>query len=91
MVGFTAAQIPGIAYRSYLRSWRGPLYPRGLPIWPEVGLEEVIQEEGVERCILAYSDLSAQEVIDLASRVLASGADFGLLSGEHTMLKAASR
>ena len=87
VVGFTAAQIPGIACRSYPPELAGPLYPRGLPIWPEEELEEIVREEGVERCILAYSDLSAQEVIDLASRVLASGADFGLLSGEHTMLK----
>jgi len=40
----------------------------------------------VDRCILAYSDLSHQEVMELASRVLAAGANFGLL-GMQTMLR----
>ena len=87
VVGFTAAQIPGIACRTYPPELAGPLYPAGLPIWPEDKLEEVIKGEMVDRCILAYSDLSSQEVMDLASRVLAAGADFCLLSGDHTMLK----
>ncbi|MDF0590144.1 cyclic 2,3-diphosphoglycerate synthase [Candidatus Methanocrinis natronophilus] len=86
VVGFTAAQIPGIYCRTYPPELAGPLYPAGLPIWPEEELEEVIKGEMVERCILAYSDLSSQEVMDLASRVLASGADFCLLSPDHTML-----
>lgn len=87
VVGFTAAQIPGISCRTYPPELAGPLYPAGLPIWPEEELEEIIRREMVDRCILAYSDLSSQEVMDLASRVLAAGADFGLLSGDHTMLK----
>ena len=86
VVGFTAAQIPEIAWRTYPPELAGPLYPAGLPIWPEEELEEVIKGEMVERCILAYSDLSSQEVMDLASRVLATGADFCLLSPDHTML-----
>jgi len=87
VVGFTAAQIPKIACRIYPSELSGPLYPRGLPIWPEERLEEVIRGEMVDGCILAYSDLSSQEVMDLASRVLAAGADFALLSADHTMLE----
>ena len=87
VVGFTAAQIPKIACRTYPPELSGSLYPAGLPIWPEERLEEVIKEETVDRCILAYSDLSSQEVMDLASRVLAAGADFALLSADHTMLE----
>ncbi len=87
VVGFTAAQIPGIAFRPYPPELSGPLYPAGLPILPEEALEEIVREKMVDRCILAYSDLSSQDVMDLASRVLAAGADFGLLSGDHTMLK----
>ena len=85
VVGFTAAQIPRIACRVYPPQLSGPLYPEGIPIWPEDGLEEIIREHLVDRCILAYSDLSHQAVMELASRVLASGADFGLL-GMRTML-----
>ena len=87
VVGFTAAQIPDIAWRLYPPELSGRLYPAGLPIWPEDALEEIIEEHHVDRCILSYSDLSHQAVMDLASRVLAIGADFGFLGGWHTMLK----
>jgi predicted GTPase len=87
VVGFTAAQIPDIANRIYPPELCGKLYPDGLPIWSEDILEEIILEHKVDRCILSYSDLSSQAVMDLASRVLAIGADFGLLGGWHTMIK----
>ncbi len=87
VVGFTAAQIPDIAFRLYPPKLCGKLYPEGLPIWPEDALEDIIRNYSVDRCILAYSDLSHQSVMDMASRVLVIGADFGFLGGWHTMLK----
>jgi predicted GTPase len=87
VVGFTAAQIPGIAFRLYPPQLCGGLYPHGLPIWPEDDLENIIKDYDVHRCILAYSDMSHQAVMHLASRALAAGADFALLGGRHTMLK----
>ena len=81
------SQIPDIAWRLYPPELSGRLYLAGLPIWPEDALEEIIEEHHVDRCILSYSDLSHQAVMDLASRVLAIGADFGFLGGWHTMLK----
>jgi len=87
VVGFTAAQIPQIAWRIYPPELCGRLYPDGLPIWPEETLEDIIAKYRVDRCILSYSDLSHQAVMDLAGRVLAIGADFGFLGGWHTMLK----
>ena len=87
VVGFTAAQIPQIAWRIYPPELCGSLYPSGLPIWPEDGLEDIIAKYRVDRCILSYSDLHHQDVMDLAERVLAIGADFGFLGGWHTMLK----
>jgi predicted GTPase len=86
VVGFTAAQIPEIACRTYPPKLSGELYPQGLPIWPEEALERIITDYRVDRCILSYSDLSNQSVMDLASRVLAMGADFGFLGESHTML-----
>jgi len=86
VVGFTAAQIPEISCRLYPPQLSGPLYPQGLSIWPEEGLENIVRELMVDRCILAYSDLSHQEVMDLAARVLSAGADFGLM-GSSTMLQ----
>jgi predicted GTPase len=87
VAGFTAAQIPDIDCRIYPPELSGRLYPGGLPIWPEDCLEDIIVDHNIDRCILAYSDLSNQDVMDLASRVLAIGADFGFLGGWHTMLK----
>ena len=87
VVGFTAAQIPRIAWRMYPPELSGSLYPAGLPIWPEDDLEDIIGKYQVDRCILSYSDLSHQAVMDLAERVLAVGADFGFLGGRHTMLE----
>lgn len=87
VVGFTAAQIPEIACRLYPPELSGELYPDGLPIWPEDSLEEIIRAYAVDKCILAYSDLSHQAVMDLAARVLVTGADFGFLGGRRTMLE----
>lgn len=86
VVGFTAAQIPNIAFRVYPSEFTGPLYPEGISIFPESDLERLIGELDVDRCVLAYSDLSNQEVMEIASRVLSCGADFELF-GERTMLR----
>jgi predicted GTPase len=86
VVGFTAAQIPQVACRHYPPELSGPHYPNGIPIWPQERLEDIIRDNLIDRCILAYSDLSHQSVMDLAGRVLASGANFGLL-GMSTMIK----
>jgi predicted GTPase len=86
VIGFTAAQIPEIAFRLYPTQLSGRLYPDGLPIWSEEVLEELIKDHCIDRCILAYSDLSHESVMELASRVLTVGADFAFLGGLHTML-----
>lgn len=39
--------------------------------------------------VLAYSDLSHEQVMHLASRALAAGADYALLGPRRTMLRAA--
>jgi predicted GTPase len=88
VVAFTAAQIPEITGRRYPVELAGPLYPDGIPIFPEEQLEKLIAEEAVNLVVLSYSDLSHNHVMDLASRALAAGADFLLLSAERTMLKA---
>jgi predicted GTPase len=88
VVGFTAAQIPGIEERRYPASLAGPLYPKGLPIFAEARLEDLCAREKVDRVELAYSDLSHAEVMHLASRVLAAGADWSILGPERTCLRA---
>lgn len=88
VVGFTAQQIPHIAGRRYPPELAGPLYPNGIPIHEESRLEELIRELRVDRCVLAYSDLSHVAVMHLASRASAAGADFLLPGATRTMLEA---
>jgi predicted GTPase len=87
VVAFTAEQIPGISGRMYPPELSGPLYPNGLPIYPEHELPELVKRFGVEQVILAYSDLSHLDVMHKASIALASGADFRLMGPNTTMLK----
>lgn len=89
VVAFTAAQIPDIAGRRYPAELAGPHYPEGIPIVPEEDLERIIREEKASVAVFSYSDVSHVRVMNLASRVLAAGADFLLLSAEKTMLKSA--
>jgi len=88
VVGFTATQIPGIANRRYPTELAGPLYPAGIPIFEEKDLERLVNEHGVDAVVFSYSDISYPNLMHLASRVVATGADFWLLSSERTQLKA---
>jgi len=48
VIAFTAAQIPNIDDRKYPSVLAGPLYPEGIPIYPEGDLERLIKEHHVE-------------------------------------------
>ncbi|MCG0275430.1 MAG: cyclic 2,3-diphosphoglycerate synthase [Thermosediminibacteraceae bacterium] len=87
VVAFTATQIPNIEGRKYPAVLAGKLYPDGIPIYPESQLEELIKEMEVDQVILAYSDVSHEDVMHKASRVLAAGADFRLMGPKSTMIK----
>jgi predicted GTPase len=87
VVAFTAAQIPGIADRTYPASLAGAGYPAGIPIRPEEELDDLVKRESVDEVVLAYSDLSHESVMHKASRVLATGADFRLLGPAATMIR----
>jgi predicted GTPase len=89
VVAFTATQIPGIANRRYPRELAGPFYPDGIAIVPEDQLERVIRDQSVDEVVFAYSDVSHETVMHAASRALAAGADFTLLSPARTMLASA--
>ena len=87
VVAFTATQIPDIAGRKYPVGLSGPLYPKGIPIYLEENLPNLIKKNEINQVILAYSDLPHQYVMDKASIVLANGADFRLMGPKNTMLK----
>jgi predicted GTPase len=86
VVAFTAQQIPHIDDRRYPPELAGPLYPSGIPIHPEEELDDLVRELGVTRCVMAYSDVSHEYVMHLASRVNALGPDFELGGARRTML-----
>ncbi len=87
VVAFTATQIPDIAGRKYPAELSGSLYLEGIPIYSEEELPNLIREKQIDQVILAYSDLPYQYVMNKASVVLASGADFRLMGPKSTMLK----
>jgi len=88
VVAFTATQIPDIANRRYpARLAGGLMYPDGIPILDEKNLEKIIAEQRVDAVVFSYSDISHENLMHLASRVVARGADFCLLGTEHTQLK----
>ena len=87
VIAFTAAQIPYIANRRYPPSLAGRLYPRGIPVYPEAKLEEIVTRHRIDQVVFAYSDISYTELMHKASRVLARGADFRLIGPAATMLK----
>ncbi|HML78673.1 cyclic 2,3-diphosphoglycerate synthase [Geobacter sulfurreducens] len=86
VVAFTATQIPYISDRRYPVELAGKLYPRGIPIFPEEQLEELIGRLRAEQVVFAYSDVAHERLMHTASRVLACGADFTLLGPDATML-----
>jgi predicted GTPase len=87
VIAFTATQIPGVSGRRYPPSLAGPLYPAGIPIVAEEELENLCRDHAVDQVVFAYSDVTHEHVMHLASRSLATGADFLLLGPKRTMLK----
>lgn len=87
VVAFTAEQIPGIADRLYPKELAGELYKNGIPILPEEKMAEIVKEKNVDEVILAYSDLKHEHVMQLAEKVLATGADFKLMGPKATYIK----
>jgi predicted GTPase len=86
VVGFTATQIPNIDGRVYPAELAGEGYPNGIPIVPEADLEQIVREREVGEVVFAYSDVTHEHVMHLASRALAAGASYILLSPGATML-----
>ena len=87
IVAFTATQIPDIDGRKYPAELAGELYPDGIPIIAEDNLEQTIHDKKIELCIMSYSDLSDNAVMELGSRINAAGADYMMLGASRTMIE----
>jgi len=86
VVAFTVAQIQ-MKNKIYPKILAGRLYPKGIPIFNEKSLPKLIKDYEVDEVVLAYSDLSHEEVMQKASLVLSCGADFKLMGPNETMLE----
>ncbi len=87
VVAFTANQIPFISGRPYPKELSGRLYPSGIHIYDEAELPALIRRFGADICVMAYSDLRYQDVMDKASLANSCGSDFWLIAPGRTMLK----
>ncbi len=87
VVAFTATQIPNIDGRVYPAELAGKLYPKGIKIYEEEKLEQLIKELDVHEVVFAYSDVPFNYVMTKASIVNAAGISFRLLGADETMVK----
>lgn len=87
VVAFTATQIPNIEGRIYPPELAGKNYSKGIKIYEESKLTDLIKELNVDEVIFSYSDVPFNYVMTKASIVNAAGAAFTLLSVEKTMIK----
>jgi predicted GTPase len=87
VVGFTATQIPNIEGRLYPKELAGKLYPKGIQIYPESELTDLIKSKNVDLVVFSYSDVTHEYVMHKASEVLAAGANYLLLGPKDTQIK----
>ncbi|MGZ4792816.1 MAG: GTPase [Ilumatobacteraceae bacterium] len=87
VVAFTAAQIPNIDHRSYPPELASASYPDGIPIRPEAELDSIVRDRRVDEVVFAYSDVAYPDVMHLAARAMAAGADFRLVGPRASSLR----
>ncbi len=87
VTAFTATQIPNIDGRIYPPELAGKLYPKGIKIYDEAELNDLIKKLKVDEVVFSYSDLPFNYVMTKASQVNAAGVSFRLLGADETMLK----
>ena len=87
VVAFTATQIPYIENRRYPAELAGKLYPKGIPIYGEEELPQLIKDLEVDECVFSYSDVSYRYVMSLSALVNTAGANFVLLGPNDTMIE----
>ena len=87
VVAFTATQIPNIDSRKYPAELSGKYYPKGIPIYSENKLSELIKKHQIDEVVFSYSDVNFQYVMKKAAYVNAAGASFKMLGYQQSMIK----
>ena len=86
VVAFTATQIPHIENRRYPPELSGPLYPDGIPIYPERDLEKLLSTWKIDEVVFAYSDVRVDYVEQRRAVVEAHGIAFSTFDVDASML-----
>ena len=87
VIAFTATQIPYIDDRKYPAELSGQLYPKGIPIYPEEMIYELIKKYKIDEVVFSYSDVSFNYIMEKGARINAAGASFKMLGYEQTAVK----
>ena len=87
VVAFTATQIPNIEGRKYPKELSGKLYPKGIPIYPEDEINNLILMHNVTEVVFSYSDVPFDYVMAKGSEVNALGASFRMMGTFETMIE----
>ncbi|MEM1695451.1 MAG: cyclic 2,3-diphosphoglycerate synthase [Desulfurococcaceae archaeon] len=88
VVAFLQTQIPGVSGRRYPPSLAGPYYPDGIPIVSLEIVDEIVKQYAVEEAVLAYSDLTYDELGHVLSRLVSLGLSFRIMGPNETMIEA---
>jgi len=86
VVAITATQIPHIEDRRYPAVLAGPLYPDGIPIFPEDDLDKFLGEHEIDEIVFAYSDVNLDYIEVRRKAVTAHGVRFSTFDVDATML-----
>ncbi|MGB5625869.1 MAG: hypothetical protein WBM61_09065 [Woeseiaceae bacterium] len=89
VVAFTATQIPHIDDRRYPAELAGSLYPEGVPILPEEELDNLLNGNGIDEVVFAYSDIKLEYVEKCRKRVESHDVVFSLFDIDASMLRSA--
>ena len=89
VVAFLATQLPGIGDRVYPPELAGPGYPEGIRIYDrkKKPLAELARELEADEAILAYSDLTYEQLLHEIYEVFRAGLDFKIINPLSTMLE----
>ncbi|MCX7704424.1 MAG: GTPase, partial [Planctomycetota bacterium] len=88
VVCFTATQIPGIDKRVFPSALAGERYPKGIPIYSEEELPQLIKKFKADEAVFAYSDVSYEYIEEKRRLVEGAGAKFILPDLKKSMLSA---
>ncbi|MBV6478811.1 MAG: hypothetical protein HGGPFJEG_01568 [Ignavibacteria bacterium] len=87
VVAFTATQIPYIENRNYPPVLSGKLYPKGIPIFSEEKLFELIKKHKIDEVVFSYSDVTFNYIMTKGAMINAAGASFKMLGYDQTAIK----